>query len=870
MAQHTPMIQQYLGIKAQYKDAFLFFRLGDFYELFFEDAKLAAKELEITLTGRGGGEDRIPMCGVPYHSAEQYITQLIEKGYKVALCEQVEDPREAKGVVKREVVKLITPGTVMDGKTIADKENNFITSVSDLDDGRFGFVRTDLTTGESSITVLTGGIDEVIYELASTAAKEVIVSPDFNESYLEMVKQRLAITISFEADEGVPEFFKPNCEGIEHDYLVATIGRLCNYLVRTQRRSLDHLQQVQYYTANQYMKIDYHSKRNLELIETIREKKKKGSLLWIVDATVTAMGARLLKKWLERPLINQGEIEERLTVVETLMEQFFAKEELREALTEVYDLERLAGKVAYGNVNARELVQLRRSLQQVPKIVHIVQQLNVPLSERLITTIDHCDELLDLLETSIVDDPPLSVKDGGMIKAGFNRELDTYRDASLNGKTWIAALEQRERQETGIKSLKIGYNKVFGYYIEVTKSNIPNLPEGRYERKQTLANAERYITPELKEKETLILEAEEKIELLEYDLFQMIREQVKSYIRQLQQLAKTISTIDVLQSFATISNEQHFVRPQFTEDRQIQIENGRHPVVEKMIDRGQYVSNDVVMDREREILLITGPNMAGKSTYMRQLALTSIMAQVGCFVPATTAVLPIFDQIFTRIGAADDLASGQSTFMVEMLETKHALTNATENSLILLDEIGRGTSTYDGMALAQAIVEYIHEQIGAKTLFSTHYHELTALEQQLERLKNVHVSAIEEDGKVVFLHKVVDGQADRSYGIYVAQLAELPEHVIVRADEILHQLEGGEKQAVLPAEPKKELKVHEEKEEQPVQLSLFGEEEQRPKRTQVSYVETGIIKDIKMLDILNMTPFEALQMLNDIQRKLRK
>ncbi|MEB1809535.1 MAG: DNA mismatch repair protein MutS [Bacillaceae bacterium] len=870
MAQHTPMIQQYLGIKAQYKDAFLFFRLGDFYELFFEDAKLAAKELEITLTGRGGGDDRIPMCGVPYHSAEQYITQLIEKGYKVALCEQVEDPREAKGVVKREVVKLITPGTVMDGKTIADKENNFITSVSDLNDGRFGFVRTDLTTGESSITVLTGGIDEVIYELASTAAKEVIVSPDFNESYLEMVKQRLAITISFEADEVVPEFFKPNCEGIEHDYLVATIGRLCNYLVRTQRRSLEHLQQVQYYTANQYMKIDYHSKRNLELIETIREKKKKGSLLWIVDATVTAMGARLLKKWLERPLINQGEIEERLTVVETLMEQFFAKEELREALTEVYDLERLAGKVAYGNVNARELVQLRRSLQQVPKIVHIVQQLNVPLSERLITTIDHCDELLDLLETSIVDDPPLSVKDGGMIKAGFNRELDTYRDASLNGKTWIAALEQRERQETGIKSLKIGYNKVFGYYIEVTKSNIPNLPEGRYERKQTLANAERYITPELKEKETLILEAEEKIELLEYDLFQMIREQVKSYIRQLQQLAKTISTIDVLQSFATISNEQHFVRPQFTGDRQIQIENGRHPVVEKMIDRGQYVSNDVVMDREREILLITGPNMAGKSTYMRQLALTSIMAQVGCFVPATTAVLPIFDQIFTRIGAADDLASGQSTFMVEMLETKHALTNATENSLILLDEIGRGTSTYDGMALAQAIVEYIHEQIGAKTLFSTHYHELTALEQQLERLKNVHVSAIEEDGKVVFLHKVVDGQADRSYGIYVAQLAELPEHVIVRADEILHQLEGGEKQAVLPAEPKKELKVHEEIEEQPVQLSLFGEEEQRPKRTQVSSVETGIIKDIKMLDILNMTPFEALQMLNDIQRKLRK
>ncbi|WP_209122304.1 DNA mismatch repair protein MutS [Alkalihalobacillus sp. BA299] len=865
MAQHTPMIQQYLGIKAQYKDAFLFFRLGDFYELFFEDAKLAAKELEITLTGRGSDKDRIPMCGVPYHSVEQYITQLIEKGYKIAICEQVEDPREAKGVVKREVVKLITPGTVMDGKTIADKENNYITSVTDFKEDQFGFVRTDLTTGESAVTVITGGIDEVIFELVSSGAKEVIVSPEFDSAFLEMFKQRLAITISFETNEVMPEYFHPLCDGLQQERLISTVARLYNYLVRTQRRSLDHLQKVQYYTASQYMKVDYYSKRNLELIETIREKKKKGSLLWIVDATVTAMGARLLKKWLERPLIDQSEIEERLTVVETFIDQFFSREELREALTEVYDLERLAGKVAYGNVNARELVQLRRSLQQVPKIVQIVKELQVPLVDRLIHSIDHCEELLDLLETSIVDDPPLSVKDGGMIKAGFSSDLDHYRDASLNGKTWIASLEQKERQETGIKSLKIGYNKVFGYYIEVTKANIANLPEGRYERKQTLANAERYITPELKEKETLILEAEEKIEQLEYDLFQTIREQVKSYIRQLQQLAKTISTLDVLQSFATISNEQHFVRPHFTSDREIHIENGRHPVVEKMIDRGQYVSNDVVMNREREILLITGPNMAGKSTYMRQLALTSIMAQVGCFVPATSASLPLFDQIFTRIGAADDLASGQSTFMVEMLETKHALTNATENSLILLDEIGRGTSTYDGMALAQAIVEYIHENIGAKTLFSTHYHELTALEQQLERLKNVHVSAIEEDGKVVFLHKVVDGQADRSYGIYVAQLAELPEHVIVRADEILHQLEGDQKE-----EGTVENTKNVEPEEQPIQLSLFGEEEKQPKKVHVSPVENVIIKDLKKLDILNITPLEALQMLNEIQLKLRK
>ncbi|WP_078426999.1 DNA mismatch repair protein MutS [Alkalihalobacterium alkalinitrilicum] len=865
MAQHTPMIQQYLGIKAQYKDAFLFFRLGDFYELFFEDAKLAAKELEITLTGRGSDKERIPMCGVPYHSAEQYITQLIEKGYKIAICEQVEDPREAKGVVKREVVKLITPGTVMDGKTISDKENNYITSVTEFNEGKFGFVRTDLTTGESAITVLTGGIEEVIFELASIGAKEVIVSPNISESYLGLFKQRLALTISFEENEFLPESFQSLCESLQQEQLTVTVARLYNYLVRTQRRSLDHLQKVQYYTANQYMKIDYHSKRNLEIIETIREKKKKGSLFWIVDATVTAMGARLLKQWLEQPLIDQSEIDERLTVVETFIEQFFTREELREALTEVYDLERLAGKVAYGNVNARELVQLRRSLQQVPKIVQIVKELNVPLTDRLMTTIDHCEDLLDLLETSIVDDPPLSVKDGGMIKAGYNSELDQYRDASLNGKKWIAALEQKERQETGIKSLKIGYNKVFGYYIEVTKANIQNLPEGRYERKQTLANAERYITPELKEKETLILEAEEKIEQLEYDLFQGIREQVKSYIRQLQQLAKTISTLDVLQSFASISNEQNFVRPKFSSDRDINIKDGRHPVVEKMINRGQYVSNDVVMNREREILLITGPNMAGKSTYMRQLALTSILAQVGCFVPATEAVLPIFDQIFTRIGAADDLASGQSTFMVEMLETKHALTNATENSLILLDEIGRGTSTYDGMALAQAIVEYIHEQIGAKTLFSTHYHELTSLEHQLERLTNVHVSAVEEDGKVVFLHKVVDGQADRSYGIYVAQLAELPQHVIVRADEILHQLEGEEKQVVSV-----ERMLLKEQEEQPVQLSLFGEEKKQQKKPQINSTETAIIKDLKKVDILNMTPFEALQKLNEIQMKLKK
>ncbi len=862
MAEHTPMIKQYLAIKAQYKDAFLFFRLGDFYEMFFEDAKLAAQELEITLTSRGTGSDseRIPMCGVPYHSAKAYIQQLIEKGYKVAICEQTEDPKQAKGVVRREVVKLITPGTVMDGTKIHEKENQYIAAVTDFHDNSYGLALTDLTTGENFVTIIQGSWQEVINEIATSGAKEIIFAPNHCEEKIKQLLQQIQVTPSYEESEQLDEKFLQLCANVGQKKLLPTFGRLTTYLLRTQKRSLDHLQPVIYYTQSEFMKIDLHSKRNLELVETIRDKKKKGSLLWLLDKTVTAMGGRLLKQWLERPLLNKVEIEKRLSMVETLLEQFFCREELREHLKEVYDLERLAGKVAYGNVNARELVQLKRSLQQIPKIVAVVQQLPNSYGEELVKDIDLCEELATLLENSLIEDPPISIKEGGIIQDGYHQQLDQYRDASRNGKNWITELELQERQATGIKSLKVGYNKVFGYYIEITKANLGNLPEGRYERKQTLSNAERYITPELKEKEALILEAEEKIELLEYELFLQIREHVKQFITSLQYIAKKISELDVLQSFANVSEENHYTKPSFNEERQITIVEGRHPVVEKVLHSGEYVPNDIFMNEDREILLITGPNMAGKSTFMRQLALTAIMAQIGCYVPATKASLPIFDQVFTRIGAADDLASGQSTFMVEMLETKHALTKATHASLILLDEIGRGTSTYDGMALAQAIIEYIHEEVGAKTLFSTHYHELTILEQELTSLKNVHVSAVEDQGKVVFLHKVIDGQADKSYGIYVAELAELPKPLIRRAKTILTVLESqsGKK------EPKKQT--------EPLQLSLFNESTavtQKLTKFTLSDCEKNVIATLKKLDILNLTPIEALQKLNDLQKKLK-
>ncbi|MFJ7747728.1 DNA mismatch repair protein MutS [Peribacillus sp. NPDC097295] len=879
MAGYTPMIQQYLKIKAEYQDAFLFFRLGDFYEMFFEDALKASQELEITLTSREGGtENRIPMCGIPYHSAPNYIDILIEKGFKVAICEQTEDPKQAKGVVRREVVQLITPGTKMDSKGLREKENNYIATITSFTNGQFGFAYNDLSTGESKVTLIES-FEEVLNEFAILGASEVVIATDFAEEWKKQLQDRGAAALSLEDNSEQSESFVSLLRLLKEDKQAQTTARLLNYLYRTQKRSLDHLQPVFAYETSQYMKIDYYSKRNLELTETIRSKGKKGSLLWLLDETKTAMGGRMLKQWIDRPLINRVQIERRQNLVETLKEQYFERQDLRERLKEVYDLERLAGRVAFGNVNARDLIQLKRSLQQVPIIREIVQSMASNLDiAALAEKLDPCEEVTDLLEAALVENPPLSVKEGNIIQDGFHSELDTYRDASRNGKTWIAQLEREERERTGIRSLKIGYNRVFGYYIEVTRANLHLLEEGRYERKQTLTNAERYITPELKEKEALILQAEEKSVGLEYDLFLGLREEVKSYIPRLQELAKGVSELDVLQCFATISEERHYVKPIFSENRKIVLKEGRHPVVEKVLDSQEYVPNDCLMDSDRELLLITGPNMSGKSTYMRQIALTSILAQIGCFVSATTAELPIFDKVFTRIGAADDLISGQSTFMVEMLEAKNAIMNATENSLILFDEIGRGTSTYDGMALAQAIIEYIHEEIGSKTLFSTHYHELTVLSEELAKLKNIHVSAVEQNGNVVFLHKIKEGPADKSYGIHVAKLADLPKRLIDRASAILSQLENENGQMnEIPSRPpvgrdvdvpivtkeKVEMAVNEA-----AQLSFFGEEAPREKINS-SPKEKKVLDDIKSLDILEMTPLEAMNILYKLQKKLK-
>ncbi|OAZ59762.1 DNA mismatch repair protein MutS [Bacillus siamensis] len=861
MASYTPMIQQYLKIKAEHQDAFLFFRLGDFYEMFFEDAKKASQELEITLTSRDGGSaDKIPMCGVPYHSAAAYIEQLIKKGYKVAICEQTEDPKAAKGVVKREVVQLITPGTVMDGKGIHESENNFIASVSEFRDG-YGLALSDLTTGEN-LAVFIERIEDVMSEIYSVGAKEIVVSSNFNEKTAAQLKERCGATISIEDGEMTEQI--EIAKHLPGEELTKTFMRLYTYLQKTQKRSLDHLQPVQVYELEEAMKIDLYSKRNLELTETIRSKSKKGSLLWLLDETKTAMGGRLLKQWIDRPLIRASQIEERQEMVETLINHLFEREDLRERLKEVYDLERLAGRVAFGNVNARDLIQLKESLKQVPSIKELVGSLNHKKAKERAGLIDPCNDLLDLLEDALHENPPLSLKEGNLIKDGYHQKLDEYRDASKNGKDWIARLEQQERAYTGIRSLKVGFNKVFGYYIEVTKANLHLLEDGRYERKQTLTNAERYITPELKEKEALILEAENNICELEYELFAELREKVKKFIPRLQRLAKQMSELDALQCFATISENRHYTKPVFS-DNEVKVIEGRHPVVEKVMDSQEYVPNNCLMGDSREMLLITGPNMSGKSTYMRQIALLSIMAQIGCFVPAKEAVLPIFDQIFTRIGAADDLISGQSTFMVEMLEAKNAIVNATKDSLILFDEIGRGTSTYDGMALAQAIIEYVHDHIGAKTLFSTHYHELTVLEDKLPQLKNVHVRAEEYNGTVVFLHQIKEGAADKSYGIHVAQLAELPDDLISRAQEILKQLEQTGDKPELPAAPEKKPAVKEE----PAQLSFFADSDKKQKAPAVSHKEKQVLEAFKSINILDMTPLEAMNEMYKLQKKLK-
>ena len=854
MNTQTPMMQQYLKIKEDYIDAFLFFRLGDFYELFHDDAIKAAAILEITLTSR---KDNIPMCGVPHHAAQGYIETLISKGYKVAICEQVEDPKYVKGIVKREVVRLVTPGTIIEGKAMQTKSNYFIASADLLASNEVAFAYLDVSTGDGFTTVLSGDEKEVVQELLAIQAKELIVS----EQMYVLINDLSTIhdfTVSIEKDElsgDEIQKYVPNHPDQTHQ----TVKRLLQYIQKTQKQSLLHIQPFTFQQRESFLAMDYHSKRNLELISSIRSGDQKGTLLWLLDETVTAMGGRKLKQWIHQPLANKQSIEARQEIVTSFLNDFMLREEIKEAFKEVYDLERLVGRIGFGSAGGRDLAQLRQSLSKIPIIKQLLIESEDVVLQKLGAALEDCEDIWRKLQEAISENPPISVKDGGVINNGYHERLDQLRDASVNGKKWIAELEQREREITGAKNLKIGYNRIFGYYIELTKSYIHLADDSRYVRKQTLANAERYITDELKEKESLILSAEDESLVLEYELFTQVREEIKGYIPLVQKLAKQISELDVFISFAQVAENHRLTKPIFHNSNAMIIKEGRHPVVEKMMNNQLYVPNDCVLTEDINMLLITGPNMSGKSTFMRQIAITIVMAQIGCYVPAESAELPIVDKIFTRIGAADDLAGGQSTFMIEMMESQHAIMNATSKSLLLFDEIGRGTSTYDGMSLAQAMMEYIHENIGANTLFSTHYHELTDLEESLPKLRNVHVSATEKDGKVVFLHKLKDGPADKSYGIHVAELAQLPEQIIMRAREILATFEDQKEKG------ESALNVNE------TQLSFFDEQpktRKEPVAIQENKSTDKIIKKLKKVNISGTTPLEALQLLYELQNEL--
>ena len=794
MAKYTPMMEQYLSIKAEVPDALLFFRLGDFYELFFEDALLASRELEITLTGRDAGvEERVPMCGVPYHAAEQYISKLIQKGYKVAICEQVEDPATAKGVVRREIVRIVTPGTVMEGRTVGESANNFLAAVA-YSEGEYALAAADLTTGELYFTGGRSGLAETLEEAAVYSPAELVVPPALEDSVRKQTEAwpRPAVISPWDQrdDSLLDQHFagKPALGRLDEAGR-ACVSMLLSYLHATQKRSLDHITDIRQYDSRQYMTLDPFTRRNLELTETVRDRSRKGSLLWLLDRTVTAMGGRQLRRWIDKPLMNRAEIEGRLEAVDKLCRQLIVRDELREQLKQVYDLERLAGRVAYGNANARDLVSLRVSLERVPAVMNVCGQSGSETLRRLTDGLDACSDIASWIAAAIVDDPPVSVRDGGIIRPGYHAHLDRLREASTGGKQWIAELEAKEREATGIKSLKVGFNKVFGYYIEVTKANLDAVPEGRYERKQTLANAERFVTPELKEKEALILEAEEKMADIEYECFNELRTRIAAEVSRIQKLAEALAAIDALQSLATVAAEKHYVKPELTEGFDMHVSEGRHPVVEAVQKDHAFIANDTVLSQEERIMLITGPNMAGKSTYMRQTALMCIMAQIGSFVPARSARIPIVDRIFTRIGAADDLVGGQSTFMMEMQDIRVMTERATERSLVIIDELGRGTSTSEGMSIAQAVIEYLHDQVGCKTLVSTHFHELAHLAGSLPHLRNYRMAVKESGGEVTFLRKLVPGAADTSYGIYCARIAGLPQSIIDRAYELLSQKE---------------------------------------------------------------------------------
>lgn len=867
MAEFSPMIQQYLNIKEQHKDAILFFRLGDFYEMFFNDAIIASRELEITLTGKEcGQEERAPMCGIPYHAVDGYISKLIEKGHKVAICEQLEDPKVTKGMVKRDVIRVVTPGTVIESNMLDEKKNNYIMSI--FKKGiHFGIAICDISTGDFYATKIVENNNFAILldELAKFSPAEIIVNSFLYNSIEEIneIKKKFNICINNVDDET----FTENKEKILKDYNIEydnqkielldnysleiiAINGLLSYFEQTQKIKLNHINHIKLYNLQKYMALDITARRNLELLERQRDKGKKGTLLWVLDKTSTSMGGRLLRKWIGEPLLDVSEINKRLEVVQELKDNGIIRGELQETLKKVYDIERLVGKIAYGNCNGREINSLKNSLMQIPNIKTLLKQTNSELLKILDKQLDSCEDLTNLIDNSIVDDPPITIKEGGIIKFGYNNDVDELKKASTDGKQWLLELEQKEKEETGIKNLKIGFNKVFGYFIEVTKSNL-NLVPDRYIRKQTLTNGERYITDKLNELESKILGAEEKLIELEYNLFIEIRDILAKNIKRLQTTANIVAIIDVLCSLATVADDMNYVCPIVDNGGEIDIKNGRHPVIEKMIDSGSFVANDTYLNKQTDRLsIITGPNMAGKSTYMRQVALITLMAQIGSFVPASSAKIGIVDKIFTRVGASDDLSMGQSTFMVEMMEVATILRDATQNSLIILDEIGRGTSTYDGLSIAWAVVEYITDKTkcGAKTLFATHYHELTELESKIEGVKNYSIAVKEKGEDIIFLRKIIEGGTDESYGIHVAKLAGVPQAVVKRSNEILRSLERKNMLGQRKTETKKQPEG---------QLDLYN------------YKLAEIAHELDKVNLNELTPIDALTTLVRIKEKMQ-
>ena len=831
----SPMMLQYMEIKDRYPDTLIFFRLGDFYELFFEDADVCSRELELTLTGKNAGlSERVPMCGVPHHSAKIYIEKLISKGYKVAICEQLENPKLAKGMVKRDVIEVVTKGTMVDLEFLNEHDFNYIGTIFDYG-YNYLIVYLDLSTGKVFGIFVPHNKTSLINEVLSLNLKEIIVENNFDIELINIFKNTYSISITIN-DLYLEDEYKNVYEGINDERIVKALKNIMYHLHVTQLKDLSHLSHIEMVQKDDYLNMDIHTIRNLELLETLRLKERKFSLLWLLDKTKTAMGSRTLKSWLMNPLKDETKINKRLDYIESLNNNFLLREELMRDLYEVYDLERLTGKVICGSLNGRDLLQIKNSIKVIPDINRILNELKFDI------TLNTHEELFKLLESSISEDAPISIKEGGIIKSGYNAELDELKSIRSGGKDFISGIEAKLKEETGINNLKVGYNKVFGYFIEVSKGNSKRVSEELgWERRQTLTNAERYITPELKEKEALVLNAEERIIDLEYNIFMEIKESVKGVLFELKETATLLSEIDSLCSLSLVSEEHHLIRPKFNNNHNLRIIDGRHPVVE-VVSNNNYVKNDVIMDESTSTLLITGPNMSGKSTYMRELAIIIIMAQMGSFVPAAEADLPIFDSIYTRIGASDDLVSGESTFMVEMIEAKNAIVNATENSLILFDELGRGTATFDGMSLARAILEYVNLKIKCKTLFSTHYHELTDLSDTIPSIKNVHVDAIEEDGKVTFLHKVKEGPIDKSYGIHVARLAGLPEDLLKRASEFLASYESHEKREVF------------------VQQSLNFEEK---------HEDNKLEEKIKEIDILKMTPMDAINFLYELKNTIK-